>query len=81
MFPKKYVFEILCPCETGEFLGSTVSVSVVTWDEIMEAVAKSYVKPTKNKIMKFGDIKATCKIDHIISIIYLIFYYLPCCYW
>ena len=75
---KKYVFEILCPCETGEYVGSTVSVSVVTSDEIIEAVAKSYVKPTKNQIIKFGDIKATCKIDHFY--IYLLFYYLRCCY-
>ena len=56
MFPKKKCIwnPIICPCETGEYLGSIVNVSVATWDEIIDDVAKSYDEPPKNQKIKFG---------------------------
>ena len=46
-----------CSCENGKYLASTVDNSVITCDEIIDAVVKSYNKETKTVTTNFNEKK------------------------
>ena len=52
---------VACTCKNGKYLGSIIDDSVITCDEIIDAVAKSYVKVTKFVLAKTVPTKSTSK--------------------
>ena len=52
---------VACTCKNGKYLGSIIDDSVITCDEIIDGVAKSYVKVTKFVLAKTVPPKSTSK--------------------
>ena len=48
MCKRDYIYNpATCSCETGKYVGSIIDDLVITSDEIIDAVVKSYDKETK----------------------------------
>ena len=62
-----------CVCEINTFLKRVADDLVIACDEIKDAVAKLYYKPTKTTPINFHEKKATWKIE--ISYIWLFINY------
>ena len=60
IYEKDYIWNLAtCSCKNGKYLTSIIDDSVITCDEIIEAVAKSYYKTTKTVPIKTVSTKST----------------------
>ena len=67
-----------CTCGNGKYVESIIDNSLVTCDEIIDAIAKLYKESSKSIPINFTEKKATCKMDNLY--ILFVLFLLPSCY-
>ena len=62
---KDYVWNpATCSCKNGKYLTNIIDDSVITRDQIIDAVPMSYDEETKTILTNFNENIGTCKIQY-----------------